>query len=112
LTGKGAAVASKTRAGECPTGGKTPSAPPPGVTLLTVPEVAYEIRVSVDTVYRHIRSGLLGATKIGGKRFVSRASLKEMLDGNTTHMKPMAAGQKVSASVGLKESGMWNGKDY
>jgi excisionase family DNA binding protein len=37
------------------------------VTLYTVDEVAHELRVSPDTNYRLVKSGELGAHRIGGQ---------------------------------------------
>jgi excisionase family DNA binding protein len=37
------------------------------LTLHTVDEVAHELRVSPDTVYRLVRSGEIGAHRIGGQ---------------------------------------------
>jgi putative molybdopterin biosynthesis protein len=37
------------------------------ITLHTVDEVAHELRVSRDTVYRLVRAGKIGAHRIGGQ---------------------------------------------
>lgn len=52
-----------------------------GAALLTVPEVAAELRLSVKTIQRHIRNGLLPAVRIGRAVRITRqdlASLREV----------------------------------
>lgn len=91
---------------------KTPIEPPEGAKLLTVPEAAYVLRSSVDLVYRLIAKGEIPSTRVGTKRFVTPRALADYLESHTTTRRPDPTSPAVPASIGLKESGLWNGKDY
>jgi len=46
-----------------------------GMRVFTPDELAERLKVNVHTIYRHIRSGKLPASKPGGAYIVSRADL-------------------------------------
>jgi excisionase family DNA binding protein len=50
-----------------------------GTELLTVEETAGELRVSVPTVYRIMRSGRLKFTRVGGRRRIPRREVVDYL---------------------------------
>ena len=50
--------------------------------VYTPEEVATMLKVNKVTVYRHIRSGLLRASKIGQQYRISEEQLKDYFDGN------------------------------
>lgn len=52
-----------------------------GIKMYTVAEVSKMIGVSQSNVYRTIRSGKMGATKIGRTLMVSEENLKNFLNG-------------------------------
>lgn len=52
--------------------------------LLTVPEVAERLRLSVDTIYRHIKTGKLAAFKPGKSYLIDEAELEAYLTRNRT----------------------------
>ena len=49
--------------------------------LYTTKEVANICQVSVDTVWRWIRNGLLKYKMVGRKKMVAESQLKEFIDG-------------------------------
>lgn len=53
-----------------------------GTALLTIPEVAAELRVTRSTVYRYIHEGLLPTTPIGPKRLtrITRSALNAYIE--------------------------------
>ena len=50
--------------------------------LLTVSEIAVEMRADEKTVYRRIRDGVLKARKEGGRWLMRRSALLKYLDGD------------------------------
>lgn len=50
--------------------------------VYTPEEVAAMLKVSKITVYRHIKQGLLRASKIGQQYRISEEQLKDYFDGN------------------------------
>lgn len=91
---------------------KIPVAPAEGCELLTVPETAWVLRSCVDLVYRLIARGDLPSTSVGAKRFVTRKAVAAYLAAQTTTRRPEAVQAAVVGSVKLRESGLWNGKNY
>ncbi|HEU4480269.1 MAG TPA: helix-turn-helix domain-containing protein [Actinomycetota bacterium] len=57
-----------------------------GEVLLTVGEVAEVMRVSNMTVYRLIKSGQLGAIRVGKNYRIRRSDIDRYLTGHTVHV--------------------------
>ncbi len=57
-------------------------------TLMTIPEVASELKVSRQTVYNLIRDGQLAAVKVRRAARVRREVLEKYLDRQTQRRKP------------------------
>ncbi|PKF85652.1 DNA-binding protein [Bacillus sp. BA3] len=55
--------------------------------VYTPEEVAAMLKVSKITVYRHIKQGLLRASKIGQQYRISEEQLKDYFDGNEEKVK-------------------------
>lgn len=90
---------------------KVPIKPPDGAAILTVPEAAWVLRVSVDTVFRLINRGEMASTSVGRKRFVPAAEIAAYRDRQTTVRRPDAKAAEP-ARIGLRESGLWDGEEY
>lgn len=54
-----------------------------GIKMYTTPDIAKMIGVSQSGVYRLIKSGKMGATKIGRTFMVSEENLKNFLNGKS-----------------------------
>ena len=67
-----------------------PTAPPEGATLLTIPEVAHELRCSVATIYREIGSGKLVTRKVRGKTYVHREDIAAYIEAARQELRPAA----------------------
>jgi excisionase family DNA binding protein len=83
--------------------------------LLTIPEVAEELRCCVATVYREIAAGTLPTRKIRRKRFVHRADLTAYLEAARQTDRPEAevpAPKTTPRRVDLKDSGLIGDDDF
>jgi len=50
--------------------------------VLTVKELADELRISVNLAYREVRSGKIYSIKIGDRYLIPVKSLEKLLEGN------------------------------
>lgn len=65
-----------------------PTPAPDGATILTIPEVAHELRCSVATVYREISEGKLVTRKVRGKTYVHRQDIAAYLEAARQELRP------------------------
>lgn len=58
-----------------------PTIQPPSPQLLSAREAAAQLRVTVDTLYRLIRSGEVPAVRVGGQIRIDRDELRQYIYG-------------------------------
>jgi excisionase family DNA binding protein len=66
----------------------------PGRLLLTVPEFAASVGLSVQSVYRHVKLGHLAAVPVGG-RILLKVTELERLTGNQTPRRSVPNGHDL-----------------
>lgn len=49
--------------------------------LLTRPEAAEALRISLATLNRHVKTGLIPVIKIGGRRFIRKDAVEKIIAG-------------------------------
>jgi excisionase family DNA binding protein len=54
--------------------------------ILTARDIAKELGVGLNFVYRELKAGRIPATKIGDRYFVSRATWEKFLAGEDSHV--------------------------
>ena len=84
-------------------------------TLLTIPEVAEELRCSVATVYREIADGKLATRNIRRKKNVHRDDLDAYLRAAREQLRPASEVAPLALSprrISLRESGMIDDDDF
>lgn len=88
---------------------------PANVILLTIPEVAHELRCSVATVYREIAGGKLATRRIRGKTNVHRDDLAAYLEAARRELRPAddhAPEPMSRRRLSLKAAGLIDGDDF
>ena len=82
--------------------------------LMTVAEVARELRVSPATVYREIADGKLAIRQVRRKSFVHRADLDAYLKAARREVQPVdsTAPQQSRRRISLKATGLIGDDDF